>query len=95
MIRRKLINYAQGSCDFRIGDGALEDLSKFAKSLVAVPRSAVLVTRADLAAGPAVAVSRGLADAGFTVRDLSLPPGRTSAPPRMPSSCSNSSRAWR
>lgn len=75
MIRRKLINYAQGSCDFRIGDGALEDLSKFAKSLVAVPRSAVLVTRADLAAGPAVAVSRGLADAGFTVRDLSLPAG--------------------
>lgn len=75
MIRRKLINFAQGSCDFRIGDGALEDLSKFAKSLVAVPRSAVLVTRADLAAGPAVAVSRGLADAGFTVRDLSLPAG--------------------
>lgn len=75
MIRRKLINYAESSCDFRIGFGVLDELNKIVDTVVGTPKRAVIVTETDLAATEGILVSRGLTDAGFRVSDLALPSG--------------------
>lgn len=75
MIRRKLINFPDSSCDYRIGLGALDELSPMVTTIVGNPKRAVIVTSADLADGPGIAVSRALTDAGFRVSDLSFPAG--------------------
>lgn len=79
MIRRQLINFGSRSTDFRVGAGVLEQLGKMVKCLVATPKRAVIVTDASLAESAGLEVSRTLIDAGFTVRDLSLPAGENVA----------------
>lgn len=73
MIRRQLINFGSRSTDFRVGSGAVEQLGKMVKCLVAAPKRAVIVTDASLAESAGLEVSRSLIDAGFGVSDLSLP----------------------
>lgn len=75
MIRRKLVNFPDTSCDYRVGPGALNELGPMVKSVVGVPKRAVIVCEEELADGVALTVSRALIDAGFSVSDLSLPAG--------------------
>lgn len=79
MIRRKLVNFPDASCDYRVGGGALEELGQMARSVVGEPRRAVIVCEEELAPGPALAASRALIDAGFAVSDLSIPAGEEPA----------------
>ena len=71
--RRQLLNFGSRSTDFRIGTGALDELSRLVKGAVPKPRRAVIVCDESLAATVGVKVSRELVDAGFRVDDLSLP----------------------
>ena len=75
MIRRQLINFGTRSTDFRMGFGALSELSRMVSAVVATPKRAVIVTDASLASAHGLEVSRALIDAGFTVEDLSFPSG--------------------
>ncbi|MBE6469962.1 MAG: hypothetical protein E7001_08495 [Coriobacteriaceae bacterium] len=79
MIRRKLINFSDVSCDYRVGAGALDEFGPMAKSVVGTPKRAVIVCAEESADGPALAVSRALIDAGFQVSDLSIPAGEDAA----------------
>lgn len=79
MIRRKLVNFPDASCDYRVGAGALDEFGPIARSVVGAPKRAVIVCEEELAAGPALTVSRALIDAGFTVSDLSIPAGEDPA----------------
>ena len=75
MVRRQLLNFGSRSTDFRIGSGALDELTRLAKGAVAKPRRAVIVCDEALAETTGVTVSRALVDAGFRVSDLSMPRG--------------------
>ena len=74
MIRRKLINFPDCSTDYRLGPGALEELSRMAKGLVGSPNRALVVSAAGLPDDIALPVRRGLIDAGFEVHGYAVPP---------------------
>lgn len=74
-IRRQLVNLGTSCVDFRAGVDAFDELSSMFKSVVGVPKRAVLICEDALAAQEGVTVSRALIDAGFRVEDLALPAG--------------------
>lgn len=72
MIRRQLINFQNRSVDYRLGFGALEELSRMLSSAVGRPRKALLVATAPEFDTYGETVRRSLADAGFAFEELVL-----------------------
>ena len=70
MIRRQLINFQNRSADYRLGFGALEELSRMLSSAVGRPRQALLVATAPELERYGETVRRSLADAGFAFEEL-------------------------
>ena len=70
MIRRQLINFQNRSVDYRVGFGALEELSRMLSSAVGRPRKALLVATAPELERYGETVRRSLTDAGFAFEEL-------------------------
>lgn len=70
MIRRQLINFQNRSIDYRLGFGALEELSRMLSSAVGRPHRALLVACAKDLDAHGLAVRRSLSDAGFAFEEL-------------------------
>lgn len=70
MIRRQLINFQNRSVDYRLGFGALEELSRMLSSAVGRPRKALVVATSPQLDAYGETVRRSLADAGFAFEEL-------------------------
>lgn len=66
-LKRQWIPMAGGSCDVRIGEGALEQSSKVLKDSVGNPRKCVAVVRASIDDATRELLRRQLVDAGYEV----------------------------
>ncbi|QWT17083.1 hypothetical protein KPC83_04350 [Collinsella sp. zg1085] len=75
MIRRKLINFAEMSCDYRVGPDALVELGSLVQSIVGTPKRALLLMGQSHQAEAGVLAQRALIDAGFQVFDVVLSEG--------------------
>lgn len=65
-VKRQLLSFGSRSVDIRSGSGALDELHKFVKGSVGVPRRAFVVRDASTSGEVALALDRALSDAGFT-----------------------------
>ena len=70
MIRRQLINFQNRSVDYRLGFGAMDELSRMLSSAVGRPRKALLVATELQLDAYGETVRRSLADAGFVFEEL-------------------------
>ena len=68
-LRRQWIPIKGGSCDVRIGHGAVDEASKVLASAVGKPKRALYVHRPALEADLALQIRRQVIDAGFEVTD--------------------------
>lgn len=75
MIRRQLINLSSRSIDYRVGFGALDELSRMLSSAVGRPKRALLVFVPSALASHGETVRRSLSDAGFAFEELTLAEG--------------------
>ncbi len=72
---RQWVALQGGSCDLRIGQGAIDAMGNLLKSTVGKPRRCLLVATDDLSPELVESVRRQLSDTGFEVSHLSLPLG--------------------
>ena len=70
MIRRQLINFQNRSVDYRVGFGALDELSRMLSSAVGRPHRALLVATSPEVDRYGETVRRSLTDAGFAFEEL-------------------------
>lgn len=77
VVRRQSVVMRTGSCDMRVGTGALDQLGNAARIAAGKPARALLVSGSDVPAELAERCRRLLADAGFSVSAASAPAGRS------------------
>ncbi len=71
-VRRQLINLSDKSIELRLGFGAFDELSRYFKGVVSIPKRAVLVCDNKAHEVYGELVERSLVDAGFSVEHLIL-----------------------
>lgn len=76
VVRRQSVVMRTGSCDMRVGTGALDQLGNAARIAAGKPSRALLVSGDDIDAELTERCSRLLKDAGFAVSLTSVPAGR-------------------
>ena len=76
VVRRQSVVMRTGSCDMRVGTGALDQLGNAARIAAGQPSRALLVSGDDIDAELTERCSRLLKDAGFAVSLTSVPAGR-------------------
>jgi len=76
VVRRQSVVMRTGSCDMRVGTGALDQLGNAARIAAGKPSRALLVCGDDIGAELTERCSRLLKDAGFAVSLTSVPAGR-------------------
>lgn len=76
VVRRQSVVMRTGSCDMRVGTGALDQLGNAARIAAGKPTRALLVSGDDIDAELTERCSRLLKDTGFAVSLTSVPAGR-------------------
>lgn len=76
VVRRQSVVMRTGSCDMRVGTGALDQLGNAARIAAGKPSRALLVSAADVAPELTERARRLLVDTGFAVSLASVPAGR-------------------
>ena len=74
-VRRQLINFGKEHTDFRVGDGAFDDLPRMLRGTVARSQRAVLVAQEEALELCGETVRRSLVDAGFKVSEFVVAKG--------------------
>lgn len=74
-VRRQLINLEHKSIELRLGLGAFDELSRYFRGVVSVPKRSVLVADAASRATHGEVVERSLIDAGYAVTIVELSEG--------------------
>ena len=77
VVRRQSVVMRTGSCDMRVGTGALDQLGNAARIAAGKPNRALLVSGGDVDAELTERCRRLLVDAGFTVSLTTVPAERT------------------
>ncbi|MDD3486045.1 MAG: 3-dehydroquinate synthase, partial [Atopobiaceae bacterium] len=78
-VMRQSLSLPDGSCNLRVGPGALDLVGRELRGIVGRPRIAALASSPDVDAALVEDVRRSLTDAGFRVEPVKVPPSRVSS----------------
>lgn len=74
-VKRQLMNFGKRTVDYRVGAGALSDLSRLVRAAVGKPKRSLIITSSAISDAELESITRSLIDAGFRVDTYDVPAG--------------------